>query len=67
MYLSSQLFFKTFNKTLKFQEKYILQQSADLNFKIFPLVSTMGPLHGTTELNQQKWTIAVDKSAWIKA
>ena len=67
MYLSSQLFFKTFNKTLKFQEKYILQQSAEINSKIFPLVSTMGPLHGATELNQQKWTIAVDKSAWIKA
>ena len=35
MYLSSQLF-KAPSKTLKFQEKCILQQSADINFKNFP-------------------------------
>ena len=36
MYLSSQRFFKTPHKTIKFQEKCIFQRSADLKFKNFP-------------------------------
>ena len=77
MYLSSQLFFKTSHKTLKFQEKSpqkcIFQQSTDLNFKIFPFIV----YHRAT--SQSYWTkqtvkklnlwrkTAVDISAWIKA
>ena len=34
MYLSSQLFFKTPHETLKFQENYIFQPSADKFQKI---------------------------------
>ena len=45
MYLSSQILFKTPHKTLKFQEKSISQQSADLNFKNFPI----GVYHGATK------------------
>ena len=73
MYLSSQILFKTPHKTLKFQEKSISQQSADLNFKNFPI----GVYHGATKWSH--WTkqtvnqlnlwgkMAVDKSAWMKA
>ena len=72
MYLSSQPFFKTPHWTLKFQEKCVSQQSAGLHFKVFPLVSTMGPPHGAIELSKLKklyfWGgSAIDKSAWIKA
>ena len=35
MYLPGQLFFKTAHETVQFQEKYIFQRSADLNFKKF--------------------------------
>ena len=35
MYVSSQLFFKTPHETLKFQEKFIFLQTAELNLKKF--------------------------------
>ena len=77
VYLSSQLFFDTPHKTLnlkkKQQEKYIFQQSSDLNFKSF----SFGVYYGATPPRHwTKQTInklnlcgkrAVNKSAWIKS
>ena len=57
MYLSSQLFFETPHKTLKLPEK--LKKNAFSAIcrpkfqKNFPLVSTMGPPHGTSGLSKQ--------------
>ena len=53
MYVSSQLFFKTPHETLKFQEKFIFLQTAELNLKkIFHSVSNMGPPQRATELSK---------------
>ena len=54
IYLFGQLFFKRLSSKIprKFQEKCILQRSADVN-SIFSSVFTMGPLSGATELNKQ--------------
>ena len=52
MYLSSQRFFKTPNKTLKSQEKPI-KNAFHSNLKCFPSVSIMGPPHGATEIRKQ--------------
>ena len=49
MYLSSQLFFKIPCETLKFQEKCIFQQSADLYFKSF----IFSVYHGAIELSKK--------------
>ena len=74
MYLSSQLFFKTPNKTLKFQEKYILQRSTDLNSKniSFGVYHRATPRSHWTKQTVKKLNLwgrktAVDKSAWVKA